>query len=71
MPDSDTMGWKLLDAVSTPNLESFARCLTPYRDDHGKCAIDYLRDSIVEAVIKNHPNATREKILEGMDAMGF
>ena len=22
------MGWKLLDAVSTPNLESFARCLT-------------------------------------------
>ena len=28
MPDSDTMGWKLLDAVSTPNPESFARCLT-------------------------------------------
>ena len=43
----------------------------PYKDDHGKCAIDYLRDSIVEAVIKNHPNATREEILEGMDAMGF
>ena len=28
MPDGRTLGWKLLDAVSTPNLESFARCLT-------------------------------------------
>lgn len=43
----------------------------PYRDEYGKCAIDYLRDSIVEAVIKDHPNATREDILQGMDAMGF
>ena len=24
----DILGWKLLGAVSTPNLESFARCLT-------------------------------------------
>ena len=28
MPDGYILGWKLLDAVSTPNLESFARCLT-------------------------------------------
>jgi hypothetical protein len=28
MPDGYTTGWKLLDAVSTPKLESFARCLT-------------------------------------------
>ena len=28
-PDHYILGWKLLDAVSTPNLESFARCLTP------------------------------------------
>ncbi|MET3120255.1 hypothetical protein AAKU64_004503, partial [Undibacterium sp. GrIS 1.8] len=27
-PDGDTLGWKLLDAVSTPNLVSIARCLT-------------------------------------------
>ena len=28
MPDGYIPRWKLLDAVSTPNLESFARCLT-------------------------------------------
>ncbi|MEB0229964.1 RHS repeat-associated core domain-containing protein, partial [Undibacterium sp. 10I3] len=27
-PDGDTLGWKLLDAVSNPNLVSIARCLT-------------------------------------------
>ena len=32
MPEADTRRWKLLDAVSTPNLESFARCLTGYSD---------------------------------------
>jgi hypothetical protein len=34
-PDGDTLGWKLLDAVSTPNLESIARCLTTQRFPYG------------------------------------
>jgi hypothetical protein len=34
MPDGYTLGWKLLDAVSTPNLESFARCFTGGRHDY-------------------------------------
>ena len=29
--NNDTLRWKLLNAVSTPNLESIARCLTSFR----------------------------------------
>jgi hypothetical protein len=36
-----------------------------------KLGIDYLRDHIVEETRKRHPLATREEILEDMDAMGF
>ncbi|MET3119949.1 hypothetical protein AAKU64_004197, partial [Undibacterium sp. GrIS 1.8] len=35
-PDGDTLGWKLLDAVSTPNLVSIARCLTSRSTLRGK-----------------------------------
>ena len=36
-----------------------------------KLGIDLLREHIVEETIKNHPEATREAILQGMDDMGF
>ena len=36
-----------------------------------KLGIDLLREHIVEETIKNHPEATRESILQGMDDMGF
>jgi hypothetical protein len=36
-----------------------------------KLGIDLLREYIVEETIKNHPEATRESILQGMDDMGF
>ena len=36
-----------------------------------KLGIDLLREHIVEETIKNHPEATRESILQSMDDMGF
>ena len=36
-----------------------------------KLGIDLLREHIVEETIKNHPEATREEILQDMSDMGF
>ena len=36
-----------------------------------KSGVDLLRDDIIAATIARHPEATREKILQGMIDMGF
>jgi hypothetical protein len=54
-----------LEAEAVKGLQSCEQSIAP------KLGIDYLRDHIVEETRKRHPLATREEILEGMDAMGF